>query len=108
MDNRYIKKIKKLNIKEADKTLGYNGACELVSENLSHLGGPMGSEYTTTNFRKFFKSVDEAKKYAEKDYKKNRANPIKWEVGYVQDDERITSGDLGFVMYEITKIEYTK
>lgn len=30
---------------------------ELRSENLSNLGGPMGTEYTFDNFRKHFDSI---------------------------------------------------
>ena len=38
----------------------------LVCEDASHLGGPMGSEYTTFVFSKPFGSVESAKKYAVK------------------------------------------
>lgn len=67
---------------------------ELESENLTNLGH-MGSE-TTTNWRRFFKTVGKAKEAAEKDYGK----PIKWSRG-----SRICSGDLGYVMYHITKVK---
>ena len=42
---------------------------ELESENLTELGGPMGTERTLTNGRKLFQSAQSAKKYAEGDYK---------------------------------------
>ena len=78
----------------------------MESENLSHLGGPMGSEYTTTNWVKPFASLDEAKAYAEKDYtrqtgKKNAAErPIVW----VRENSRyVRSEDMGFVMYHIRR-----
>ena len=41
----------------------------LTSTNLTHLGGPMGTEYTTTNFIKYFTTVQLAKNYAEADFK---------------------------------------
>lgn len=70
---------------------------ELLSENLSHLGGPMGSEYTTDNWRKHFDDVELAKKYAEKDFK----NKIKWQ----KSPSGYCSGDLHFVMYTIKKLK---
>lgn len=42
----------------------------LICEDASHLGGPMGSEYTTEMWRKEFASVKDAKAYAEKDAEK--------------------------------------
>jgi len=68
---------------------------KLVSENLTQLGGRMGTERTSTNFTKIFSTVDGAKKYAEKDY----GNKIEWK----DRKEYITSGDLRYVMYEIRK-----
>jgi hypothetical protein len=86
-----------------------NAIYMLESEDLTHLGGPMGSEYTTTNFRKYFSSVKKAKEYAEQDYKRNvnvteRHSEIEWKkwnskTGYTN------SGDLSFVMYTIARIE---
>jgi hypothetical protein len=46
----------------------------LTSEDLSNLGGPMGCEHTSTNFIKYFKDVEKAKKYAFKDYMKTIIN----------------------------------
>ena len=69
----------------------------LTSENLTHLGGPMGSEYTTTNWRKYFETLEEAKEYAEKDY--NGKEKIKW-----SGSNKIHSQDLLFVMYQIEEI----
>jgi len=70
---------------------------ELVSENLTHLGGPMGSEYTTTNFRKYFNDSKKAKLFAEKDFGKK----IKW----LKTGKGWTSGDLSWVMYYINEIK---
>lgn len=69
----------------------------LKSENLSHLGGPMGSEYTTTNWRKFYKKSKNAKLFAEKDFGKK----IKW----IKKKEGWRSPDLLYVMYHINKVK---
>lgn len=70
---------------------------QLVSENLSNLGGPMGTEYTTTNYRKFFKTVVAAKKSAEKEYGKR----INWTK---KKDGNLRSPDLAYVMYHINAV----
>lgn len=69
---------------------------KLTSENLTNLGGPMGSEYTFSNWEKYFTSIESAKKYAEKDY----GDKIKWKGG----KRKPSSGDLRYVMYEIEKL----
>ena len=43
---------------------------EAVSENLTNLGGPMGTKSTSTNWTKLFSDPDDAKEYAMKDYEK--------------------------------------
>lgn len=71
----------------------------LVSENLTHLGGPMGTEYTTTNWTKYFSSFDKAKTYARKDYKGDKDwNWLKEKIG-------VRSPDLGYVMYHISPVK---
>jgi hypothetical protein len=70
---------------------------KLVSENLSGLGGPMGTESTSINFVKYFTTVDKAEKYAEKEFGKT----ITWK----KYGRELNSGDLRFVMYHISKIE---
>ena len=70
---------------------------KLTSENLTNIGRPMGTEYTTTNWDKYFKTVKKAKAYAEKDYREK----IKWE----KDGSGITSGDLSYVMYDIKPVK---
>lgn len=50
----------------------------LICEDASHLGGPMGTEYTTHLWTKTFSSVDKAKAYAEKYCKKEE---FRWEKG---------------------------
>lgn len=70
---------------------------ELKSENLTNLGGPMGSEYTTTNWRKLFETEEAAKKYAEKNY----GRKIKW----VKSGKHTRSPDLSYVMYHIKEVK---
>lgn len=70
---------------------------EVRSENLTGLGGPMGTERTWDNWRKFFDDIDLAKKFSEKDYK----NKIKWK----KYRGGLASEDLGHVMYYIQPIE---
>ena len=78
---------------------------ELVSENLTGLGGPMGTEHTWENWRKHFDDLDKAKDYAQRDYNKNRPNEkIKW----MKTDIGFRSPDLSFVMYHINEIKIEK
>jgi hypothetical protein len=70
---------------------------KLVSENLTNLGGPMGTERTFENWSKLFTDIDVAKAYAVTDYKKG--------INWITDKNRIHSGDLGYVMYIITEEE---
>jgi hypothetical protein len=69
---------------------------ELVSENLSNLGGPMGTEFTFPNFKRNFDSIKKAQEAAEKDYKK----PLKW----FKTGNSLHTEDLGYVMYHINKL----
>jgi len=68
---------------------------KLTVENLSGLGGRMGTESTSIDKVKLFSTVNGAKKYAEKDY----GDKIEWK----DRKKYITSGDLRYVMYEICK-----
>jgi len=73
---------------------------KLRSENLTNLGGRMGTEYTFDNWSKLFNNIADAKKHAEKDYGK----PIEWKEN---SNGNVSSGDLSYVMYiiEPTKVE---
>jgi len=71
---------------------------EVESENLSSLGGPMGTEHTTTNWRKYFLDLINAKSFCEKDYGKK----IEWKR---KGHNGACSGDLLYVMYNIRKIK---
>lgn len=63
----------------------------------------MGTEYTTTNFRKYYSSPELAKTAAEKNYKVWRKDgTIKWKR---HGKDGFTSGDLAFVMYTISKVK---
>lgn len=73
---------------------------ELESENLTHLGGLMGTEYTFPNWRKFFSTPELAKAAAEKDYGK----PLKW----LKTKKGWRTEDLRYVMYHIRKVEVEK
>jgi len=79
---------------------------ELESENLSGLGGPMGSEHTSTNWTKLFTTVKAAKAAAEADYGK----PIKWSRANSptcngRPIDLTCSGDLFHVMYHIKRVK---
>lgn len=78
-----------------------NNIYSLHSEDLSHLGGLMGTEYTTTNWIKYFTSAELAKEYAEKDFGKS----ISWKA-FRPAGHR--SGDLRYVAYTIQKIKIVK
>lgn len=71
---------------------------ELESENLTSLGR-MG-DTTTTNWRRFYKTVAAARKAAEKDF----GGRIVWS----RDGRRWCSGDLGHVMYTISPVTISK
>ena len=70
---------------------------KLVSENLTSLGGPMGTENVTDNFVRFFDSIDKAKSAAVKDF----GDDIKWK----RKGKNVSSGDLLHVMYDISPIK---
>lgn len=78
---------------------------ELHAEDLSRLGGPMGTETVRTIYRKFFSKITFAKYYAEREYalRGHRTTEIKWSASH---QGRVwTSGDLGFVKYTIRPVE---
>lgn len=80
---------------------GYNmDIFELRSENLTSLGGPMGSEDVHDNWSRLYSSMDKAMKAAERDYKKEGGEEkIIWKGG----KSNKSSQDLRWVMYHITK-----
>lgn len=75
----------------------------LESENMTGLGGPMGTEHTWANWTKLFRNIEDAKKYALKDYRKetkNKGAGLEW----VRMKSILTTGDLRFVCYNIRKL----
>lgn len=74
----------------------------LTIEDLTHLGGPMGTEYTTSTDR-HFASSESAKAAAVKHYN-GSDGPLKWR----KHRKGWTSGDLGYVMYTIQPMKIEK
>jgi len=66
---------------------------ELIAEDLSHLGGPMGSEYTTDSSIGLFKTETSAQEKAEKCFKKK----LSWR----RDGKRLVTDNIGSVRYRI-------
>lgn len=83
---------------------GYMKYFEVRSENLTNLGGPMGSEYVYDNWSKSVSTVEKAKAIVEKDYKKECGGEpeeiIKWE----KKGKHYQTQDLRFVMYYIREV----
>lgn len=75
----------------------------LRSENLTGLGGPMGTEETHDNWSKIFSTLEKAQSYAEKDYAKESKNVKEPEkIAWRKEGTEWVSGDLRFVMYVIS------
>lgn len=74
---------------------------KLVSENLTGLSGPMGTERTWANWTRYFSDLRKAKKAAEEDYAKQAPGKT---FSWKKDGKRHHSGDLLFVMYNIGPI----
>jgi hypothetical protein len=72
---------------------------KLVNEDLTHLGGAMGTEYTRTRWARLFESVEGAKKAAEMHYATMESDAIKWQWA----GSYWHSGDLRHTMYTITR-----
>lgn len=76
-----------------------------VSENLTQLGGPMGTERTWYNWISFHQTKEGAMKKCEKDYKKH--GKLKWAPVPGQRGA-VTTGDLRFVMYTVRPVRVLK
>lgn len=84
---------------------------ETIYEDLTHLGGSMGTEYTTSASLGLFANVTDAKKCAEKNYYKVNKGTQKWKWIEVVKQEGTKekdiidwrSPDLAFVMYHVNK-----
>ena len=68
---------------------------KLLSEDLSDVGRQGGS--STTNWTRYFYNKKTAQQYAVSDY----GNQIKWK----NQPGRLSSGDLGYVMYTIDVLD---
>lgn len=79
---------------------------ELIKENLSGLGGPMGSEHTSIDWKKHFETAEDAMEYAENDSTDflGNANEVTWRS---RDRYKtvLSSQDLLSHMYHIQEIE---
>jgi hypothetical protein len=76
-------------------------------EDLTHLGGPMGSEYTTTILTKIFSSKELAIKWIEKDAKKTRPDVLKedWIISKRKSYPNSWFNDLLSIGYNIRKVK---
>lgn len=71
---------------------------KVLKEDLTHLGGPMGTEYTTTIWEKYFATRPEAMAAIEKDAKKEK-------VREMPDLKKGTYWDCAWVGYGISQIQ---
>lgn len=67
-----------------------------ISENLTNLGGPMGTERTYPNWRKYFNTAEAALDYCAEEY----GEPLTW----INTANGFRSPDLGHVMYRVQKL----
>lgn len=75
---------------------------ELTSENLTGLGGMMGTERTWNNWHKLFRRVSAAKAFAETDYRRQTRQREK--VEWQREGLSWRTQDLAFVMYHIRPV----
>ena len=82
----------------------------LISENLTGLGGPMGTEETWENWRRHFKRPESAKEAAQKDWEKQTSGKVlaehhlPKELVWIKEGSGFRTEDLHWVMYHIRKI----
>lgn len=77
----------------------------LLAENLTSVGGPMGSDtYELPYFDEFYYSIEAAKKRAETHYSTEYGNGPRVKIKWKREKGGLTSGDLHFVEYTITQI----
>ena len=75
---------------------------ELTCEDLTNIGGPMGTETTSVIFSRAYSTLQKAKDAAEKDHKR-RCNSMPWAIKWTDSGRRINSGDLSSHTYYIEK-----
>jgi hypothetical protein len=86
------------------KTVCYS----LTAIDMTHLGGSMGTDFTTNLWTNHYSTVKQAKTVALKDYRKRRGFSnvnIEWTS---HDSEEWYSGDLSFIAYEIKPVKVAK
>jgi len=77
-------------------------AYKLTSENLRNVGTMGGSSYI--NYTKYFTNLENAKKFARDEYKeKNNGKTFRFKK---ETNNRLTSGDKGYVLYDITPVKF--
>lgn len=76
---------------------------KLVGEDLTRLGGPMGTDRTETVVEEYFECLTDAQSFANAHYnrRKKEKSTIKWE----RQNGGFTSGDLNWIMYDITPLK---
>jgi hypothetical protein len=76
---------------------------KLKGEDLTGLGGSMGTDKTEIIFEEYFESLTDAQNFAEKHYNKGKKekDKIKW----VREEKGFTSGDLRWIMYDIAPLK---
>jgi hypothetical protein len=79
---------------------------EVRSENLTNLGGPMGSESVHDNWRRSVSTFKKARAIVEQDYKKECGGKPEKVIVWTWDDAEkiIRTQDLRFVMYYIREV----
>lgn len=77
---------------------------EVRSENLTNLGGPMGSESVSDNWSKSVSTMEKAKALVEKDYKKECGGKPEKIIKWTKGKKNCNTQDLRFVMYYIREV----
>ena len=80
----------------------------LKAEDLTGLGGPMGTESTETMFEEFFYDAAAAREFAYKDYKtrcKGEYRDKNASFKFKKEGRNWSSPDLGFIQYTIEPIK---
>lgn len=75
-----------------------------IFEDLTHLGGPMGTEYTTEHTLGVFATIEGAKKACEKHYQQHTTRGARLR-GWRKDKKSIRTDDLGWAMYHVRPTE---
>lgn len=89
---------------EVDRALRGYALYAVLSENLTELGGPMGTERTSVNWTRYFRNHLHAMWAAFKDYKKQGGKEkLVWTLD--EDKKGARTQDLGFVQYHVWLIE---